>query len=63
MDDKEYVLIHVEYVVKEERKEREMIAKGFKKLFILILISYRDDEGKWIRDETVEFDSDDEPTL
>lgn len=56
-------MIHVDQLVKEERKEKEMIAKGFKKLVMKKSISFRDDEGKWIRDETVEFDSDDEPTL
>lgn len=50
-------------LVKEEKKEREMIAKGFKRYVYSWKVYDRDDHGNWIRDEMVEFDSDEEPTL
>ena len=40
-----------------------MIAKGFKKYSFYTFFYYRDESGNWIRDEMVEFDSDEEPTL
>lgn len=52
------------FLVLDKKKEEELYAKGFRKLALFILsIIHRNEKGEWYRDETVEFDSDDEPDL
>lgn len=50
-------------LVKDKKEEEAMLAKGFRKCFCLVLLMSRDENGHWYRDTTIEFDSDEEPTL
>lgn len=50
-------------IVEEEKEERAMIAKGFRKHALLHPLIRRNADGMWERDPMVEFDSDEEPTL
>lgn len=55
-------VVHI--LVLDKKKEEELYAKGFRKLALFIMnMMYRNEKGEWYRDETVEFDSDDEPDL
>lgn len=49
--------------LKDKKEEEAMLAKGFRKCFCLVLLMSRDENGRWYRDTTIEFDSDEEPTL
>lgn len=50
-------------LVKDRKEEEVMLAKGFRKCFSLVPLMSRDENGDWYRDTTIEFDSDEEPTL
>ena len=50
-------------IVEEEKEERRMIAKGFRKYALSVLLTDRNENGEWERDPMVEFDSDEEPFL
>ena len=40
-----------------------MIARGFRKCSLSVLLTGRNENGEWERDPMVEFDSDEEPSL
>lgn len=50
-------------LVEEEKEERRMIARGFRKCSLSVLLTGRNENGEWERDPMVEFDSDEEPSL